>query len=286
MSSVSNSRIIRTGLVAALVVCTMYPLAAADQGFSEIRIAAKDLDSKEVFAEIAPGETLELVEGSTVRLILSASKGGRTIYPPVEFTEERQGGGGVRITKARVENSNATVHVVPVRNQRGRRIETLRYSIQSDERVPRNLWRGSFRIAVVTLEDMPPIVDPGLGASWVDRMTNLLYRAILLRDPDPGAASTRQAIDSRGYLGVIEQAESIANSEESRIRIYQSGDVTNERRLIALYEHLLGLKSGDIDRADWDHDLRRLGAGQVADVVSEMVRSERFRDLHSIRLRR
>lgn len=285
MSNVSNSWI-RAGLVAALFVSTMDPLAAADEGFGEIRIAAKDLNSQEVVAEIAPGETLELVEGSTVRLILSASKGGRTIYPPVEITEDRQGGGGVRITKTRVENSNATIQVVPVRNQRGRRIETLRYAIQNDQRVPRNLWHGSFRIAVVTLEETTAAVDPGLGASWAGQMTTLLYRAVLLRDPDPDAASTTQAITARGYLGVIEQAESIAGSEESRIRIYQRGDVTNERRLIALYEQLLGLQSSQIDRADWDHDLRRLGSGQIADVVSEMVRSERFRDQHGIRLRR
>ena len=76
---------------------------------------------------------------------------------------------------------------------------------------------------------------------------------------------------------MVRAAEGIARSEESRIRIYENGDVTNERRLISLYRNLLGLDSSDVDRADWSDDLRRLRDGRIGEVVSDMVRSERFR---------
>lgn len=285
-----QKQIFRTALCAVLLALLTLPLAALQygRGYSDIRIHVKDLYSGQTFADIEPGETFTLPEGARVRLIVSARRGNHTIYPRAEIGETRPGGGGVRITKVRVDNSNATVEIVPL-GRGDRRVETLTFRILGDERVPRQLWRGSFRIAVNPFDHgRSPYSPPGRNhgdwnAGWPQEMTRTLYRAILLREPDSQAWGTTQAIAEGGYPAIIRSAEAIARSEESRWRLSRRDDVSSEARLRALYDELLELEPHQIDRTYWYRDLSLVAAGRIEEVVSEMVRSERFRQAHDLR---
>ena len=103
----------------------------------------------------------------------------------------------------------------------------------------------------------------------------MLYQAILLREPDPGAQGTIDSIDRGGYDAVVQAAVGIANSDESRNRIPEQG-VRNEERLSSLYQNLLGLSPDQVDRQQYDLDLRRVSSGRIADVVSRIVQSPTF----------
>lgn len=100
----------------------------------------------------------------------------------------------------------------------------------------------------------------------------MIYLAILLREPDPGAQGTVDSIDRGGYEAAVKAAVGIAESEESRNRVSAS----NEDRLSSLYQNLLGMSPDQVDRAQYDNDLRRMSSGRIADVVSAMVQSTRF----------
>lgn len=110
-----------------------------------------------------------------------------------------------------------------------------------------------------------------------DSLVAALYRGILLRDPDSGAAGARDDIARNGYDAVLRVAPGIANSEESRYRLYDEKSVTNSQRLEALYRELLGLQRADVSREQWDSDLAQLDRGTIAGVVDAMVRSQQFR---------
>lgn len=285
----AQNLIFRAALSAVLLALLTLPLSALQygRGYSDIRIYVKDLHSGQTYADIEPGETFTLPEGARVRLILAARSGGHTIYPRAEIAEARPGGRGVRITKVRVENSNATVEIVPL-GRRDRRVETLTFRILGDDRVPRQLWHGSFRIAVYPFDrGRSPYSPPGRShggwnSAWPQEMTRTLYRAILLREPDPQAWGTTQAIAEGGYPAIVRSAEAIASSEESRWRLHQRDDVSNEARLRALYDELLELEPHEVDRSEWFRDLSLVSSGRIEVVVSEMVRSERFRAVHEL----
>jgi len=104
----------------------------------------------------------------------------------------------------------------------------------------------------------------------------MLYQAILVRDPDPGAQGTVDSIARGGYDALVQAAVGIANSDESRNRLPGQG-VSNEDRLNSLYQNLLGLSPDQVDRQQFSSDLRRMSQGRIADVVSGMVQSDRFR---------
>jgi hypothetical protein len=275
-----NNQIARAALCAALLASLAFPLSADhnEPGDSRIRIQVQDFKSRQVFAYITPGETLTLPERVRVRLVLEARAGRRTIYPLTQIEDSRQGGTGVHVTTIR-EYGDAILETLPLRSRVGNRVETLHYKIVGDERVPRRLWHGSFRIAVSRHGDrLTPYGNRGWDAAWPQEMTRLLYRAILLREPDPGAWGTTQAIAEGGYPAVVRSAEDIAASEESRFRL----EATDEQRLRALYDQLLDLESHEVDRSQWYRDLRLVSSGQIEEVVSEMVRSERFRAVHRV----
>ena len=275
--------------------------AAFAQGINGLQIVVKDVSGKEDIGSVEPGGTVDIEPGGSVRLIMVATgNGGRTIYPVPRFSDPTRG--GIRITRANPENANADLDLSGATGGR----EAISYSIE-DNRIPGNRRRGTFYVRVLDRRRSGGSYGNGYGSgygnnggrnggrygdrygdryngdgNWYgnsrgDEITRSLYQAILLRDPDPGARGTIEAINRGGYDAVVRAAEGIARSEESRIRIYENGDVTNERRLISLYRNLLGLDSSDVDRADWSDDLRRLRDGRIGEVVSDMVRSERFR---------
>ena len=114
-----------------------------------------------------------------------------------------------------------------------------------------------------------------------DAVVTALYRGILLRDPDAGAAGAIDDLARHGYDGVRRVAGNIANSEESRSRMYDNG-VSNVRRLEALYSNLLGWSRADVGRDRWESDLAEIDRGNIAGVVDAIVRSQQFRSRFGI----
>jgi hypothetical protein len=197
---------------------------------------------------------------------LPAGAGRRTLYPATTFSDTSNG--GVTITRSNVENSTADLVLNRGKAAPGR-TETIRYQIQ-ETWVPADLRTGSFRIHIAPASSLSSNVGSGisLGNSTAEQLTRMLYQAILLRDLDTGAAGTVESIANGGYDALVQAAIGIA---------YEQG-TTNEQRLSALYRHLLGLSTSQIDRGQYDNDLRQINTGRIADVVAEIVNSDRFRD--------
>jgi hypothetical protein len=270
-------RITSRTLLALLLVLAVVPLAAQDNkpNIGRVLIEVKDIDSKEIIASVEPGGTITLPSGSRVRLIMTAlptGRSGRTLYPAATFSDTSNG--GVTITRSNVENSTADLVLNRGKAAPGR-TETIRYQI-NETWVPSHLRTGSFRIHIAPASTVEGS-NISLGNSSAEQLTRMLYQAILLRDPDPGAAGTIESIANGGYNALVQAAIGIANSEESRVRLYEQG-TTNEQRLAALYRHLLGLNTSQIDRGQYNDDLQDLNNGRLAVVVAEIVNSDRFRD--------
>ncbi len=241
------------------------------------QIQVKDVESGEIIETVGPGGTITLSEGDEVRLIMSVEAKGRTYYPQTEYWEGQPNGGAVKITRASVENANATIEAVA-----GGRSENIGYRILEEVR---GRLEGSVTIRVEAEEEEAPARGSqggGYSNDWAWEITNTLYQAILMRDMDEqGGRGYADRIRRGGYSTVVQIAQEMARSEESRIRIYDR-QVTNRQRLEALYENLLDLSSDDVDEEDWAQDLRRLNDGRIADVVGDMVRSARFREVQDL----
>lgn len=273
-------RIATRTLLTLILVLALVPLASAQSSkpnIGQVVIVVKDIDSKEEIGSVEPGGTITLPAGSHVRLIMTALPTGNArgpLYPDTKFSDTSNG--GVTITRSHVENS--TADLVLNRSKAASRTETIRYEI-TDSWVPAHLRTGSFRIHIAPASASTGNLRSGiaLGSSRADELTRMLYQAILLRDPDSGAAGTIESIANGGYDALVKAAVGMANSEESRIRLSDQG-TTNEQRLAALYRHLLGLSTSQLDRSEYEANLRRLNEGRIAEVVSDFVNSSRFRD--------
>ena len=261
-----------SGLVALLT-----PVVATAQ-----LIEVKDLESGDIVETLEPGDSLTLEPGDEIRLIMSVEARGRTRYPQTEYWEGQPGGGCARITNANVENANVTIHA----GGGNCRAEQIGFRILED--VPGEL-EGYVTIRVEEddeeewddEEDSAPSRD-NYGRDWATDITAALYQGILLREMDSsGGRDYSNRIRRGGYLAVVQIAQEIARSEESRVDIYERG-VTNRQRLSALYEHLLDLDTEEVDDDAWSDDLRRINEGRLSDLVGDMVRSRRFRELHEL----
>lgn len=267
--------------------------------WSELRLVVKDLDSGEEMGSIEPYGRVRLPEKAKVRLIMSAYVPGndKPIYPETVYSEGEPGRGGFRITKASRENANVTLQLVEIKEAHGQRSERVSWQIL-DDRVPSKKQSGSFVIDVVAdaphhgqeaSEGRPgrdggPNGRPPSGTlTRQAQMTRVLYRAILMREPDEGAQGFTDRIARDGYEGLVRAAIGIAESNESRIQLYQDRpDLTPEQRLRTLYRELLGMDDPERSSRDaWEEDLRRVRDRKIAPVVEEMVRSRKFRELYS-----
>lgn len=287
----------RTFLPVALVAALLVPVARTAEAQSNnkpnvgaVQVVVRDIASKQDIGVVEPGGTISLPDGARVRLIMSALPTGSArgpVYPATTFSDSNGNRGGVRITRSNAENSTADLELVSGKNTA--RTETVRYQI-TDTWVPANLRTGSFTIRVEPGSGSGALSQPissGSGAWTSDRardLTRVLYQGILMRDPDTGAQGTIDSIRNGGYDALINAAVAIANSNESRMAISGRG-VSNDLRLETFYKNLLGLSRDQVDRAQWDADLRRLNDGHIADVVESIVRSERFRTRHNLGVR-
>jgi hypothetical protein len=281
-------RIVNRTLLPALLAALIGPLVAqpAEAQSSRraevdsVQILVRDVETREVLGTVDPGGTITLPEGAHVRINLQAIPRGsyrNPLYPATEFTDLNRT--GVRITRSREENAAADLDILPMRNPN--RTQRIEYNI-TETWVPASLRTGTFSIRVVP--------EGGQSTSYLSsararNLTERLYEAILLREPDANANSTIRAIQRGGYEALVDAAVDLANSDESRIQVYERENVCNQQRLLALYRNLLGLSASQISRTQWDADLRRLERGEIAQVVENLVRSERFRDRYDIVVR-
>lgn len=284
----SLHRILLPAALAALLVPILAVPGAAQSSripnIGAVEIVVRDIGTKRDVATVHDGETLSLPEGMWVRLIMTARPAGSArgpYYPETEFSDLSQG--GVRIVRSNEENSTADLEVVnPYRNRNRERVETIRYQI-NESWVPSNLRTGSFQIAVGPADSEVDVLK-GWNAEQARELTRVLYRGILMREPDAGASSTVSAIQRGGYDALVRAAVSIADSDESRIRVYDKQGVCNEQRLLALYKNFLGVSSDQINRRQWDADLRRMREGEIGQVVESLLQSDRFRSRYNVTL--
>jgi hypothetical protein len=289
------SRTIASAAVVALLCPMMARPAHAQRSVSRhdvegIQILVRAIDDKTDGTRIEPGGTVSVAEGARVRVNVEAVlNGSRTpMYPVTEFTDLDRG--GVRITRGNAANAAVDLEVISKRNPN--RIQRIGYRIV-DNRVPANMRTGSFNIQVVAPNTIGSNDQqgsgygrPGYGGNgWSnDRardLTRALYQGILMREPDPSASGTTDAIRNGGYNALINEAVNIANSKESRFEI-PSRRVPYEQRLEAMYQSLLGLSPQQADPGTWRSDLRMLSEGQIARVVEGIVRSDRFRSRYGL----
>lgn len=278
------------GLFAVLLLLS--PLAAFAQArsfaqgpYQDVEIQVKDLDSDRVIATVVPGGTITLREGQRVRLIMAADHPGQRglVYPETEFTETDPGRGWVRVTKTNVDNANATLRIVrPSGTTRGR-TETLHYRIVENIGMPDSLREGTINVRVEPTSAAGTTPTSAATRQQARDLTNKLYQAILMRNVDEtGARTFVDSIAKGGYPALIQAAERIADSDESRIGVYERDGVCNQQRLLSMYKNLLGLSASQIDREQWEEDLKRMNAGDIDAVVAGMVRSPRFQQLHNL----
>lgn len=285
---------------AAAVVALLCPLFAEAQSnnrpnIGSVQILIREIGTRTEIARVDPGETVTLPEGARVRINMMALPTGSArgpLYPATEFTDT--GKGGTRIARANQENAAADLEVVASKNFN--RVETIRYRITEDW-VPANLRTGSFNIRVSGDSSVPGSstggwsntgTPGGTTGNWGDQasqLTQVLYQGILMREADTGSAGTTDTIRRDGFEGLVRAAVGIANSEESRTRIYQDLKVSNEQRLNALYKNLLGLDASQVSQTQRTSDLIRLNNGEIAGVVEDLLRSDRFRSRYAVAVR-
>lgn len=276
--------------VLTVLLCALAAVPADAQSsrradIDTVRIQVRDLATREELETVEAGGTITLPEGARVRINMQAVPdvaSRNPLYPATEFTDVNRT--GVRITRASEENAAADLEILPMRNPS--RIQTIRYRI-TDTWVPAGLRTGSFSIRVV-----PEGGSQGGSSNsgyWSGErardLTRTLYRAILMREPDRDASGTIRAIQRGGYEALVDAAVNLAGSDESRIQVYERENVCNQQRLLALYKNLLGLSATQINRSQWDADLRRLERGDIAQVVEGLLRSDRFRSRYDITAR-
>ena len=273
----------RTFLPALLAAALLCPLAVRQaQAQSErpwppiagVQIVVRDLATQQDIGTAEPGGTISVPAGSQVRLIAAAVPAGNrpSFYPAATFSDQSRG--GLRFTRSRPENGTADVQVGTTKGYN--RNQAVGYQIR-DDWVPASLRSGTIYLQVVPATAAPESVGSSLtGSARAQELTRMLYRAILMRDPDPGAQGTVDSIARGGYDALVQAAVGIANSDESRNRLPGQG-VSNEDRLNSLYQNLLALSPDQVDRQQFSSDLRRINNGRIADVVSGMVQSDRFR---------
>jgi hypothetical protein len=270
--------------VAFAALFAAQPVAAQDT-VNTVRIAIVDPSSGDELAVLSPGQEITLMPGEEVLV--------RTFEPVASRRSDRRPlassfGFGPNATPLQVVSSDAARGEALIRLNDATAGERLHIGYKladrltlanSDMQLGRILVRvgGPGSSSVTGASSVGMGTDLGQLSHPIDRVVAALYRGILLRDPDPGATGAREDLARHGYDAVRRIAGNIANSEESRTRLYDNG-VTNARRLDALYSSLLGWSRSQVGNDRWESDLAELNRGNIAGVVDAIVRSQQFHD--------
>jgi hypothetical protein len=263
--------------VAALLLASWGAAELAAQPARELRILVIG-DNREDLGYVNPGQVLNLAPGARVRLRMQAVYGGNRSerYPSTRFTEGK-GSDAVYISGGDQEIGNARLEVA---TRPRNREEVIRYQIlDRDLNIPRDLMSGSITVRVDGNAANPGTPGDPQPSGQDAELVRALYRGILMRDPDAsGASNALDKLRREGRSAVADIARSLAESEEGRRGVYDRTGVSQQQRLNAIYENLLGLAAGDVDREQYTEDLERMSRGNLVAVVDGIVRSERFRD--------
>ena len=257
------------------------PSEAQEPRIIELRVWVQDMHTKEDREFIPPGSTLQLEVGDKVRLRIQAIPQGeynRPRYPSARWTPA---GSQQEVRFSEFDERVGTVVVEALRYAPNVRTG-VRFQLLDQMNLVRGVNpNGNLLIEVSQGRGGGPPGNPGPPppsyASQGEDVTRALYRGILMREAEPRSVTERgRDIDRGGFDAVLRHAQDIADSRESRIDLYSRG-TTNEQRLLALYDNLMGQSGRQIETRYWDANLLRLSRGDVAGVVTWMIRSEAFR---------
>lgn len=234
---------------------------------------------------VGPGEGFRIQPGQ--RLVIRAVGNARTnerMFPEVRYFVVA---GADSIALADARQKMGTVAVDALSSSRGQNAvigyqilgNTVLDGVARDGRLEVQVDGpgGNSRIGALGTSAWPG----DFNRNTANTMVRDLYRGILLREPDDSAVSWLDRIERGGYLGLVEVAQAIAVSEESRVDVYQRAG-SNEQRLAALYRHLLGREPSQVARSAWDRGLQLLSDRHYSELVTELLGQPEFFDRYRL----
>ena len=240
----------------------------------DIRVAVWTPREHSESALLGDGQTLRLEQGQTVILRVVApdktNPASERVYLAARYSVER---GDDRVSLHDADIQKGWVELTASQGARGRREPVVvRWELAEHVLLENaGLARGSIRVEV----------EPG-PYRYGEEAVAELYRGILLREPGPGARDWTERVSRGGYEDLLAVAQAIAESRESEIDVYTRG-ACNQQRLLALYRHLLGVEPAAVDQRRWRAELDRMGRGDIAGVVLDIIRSAAYRERHDRR---
>lgn len=265
-----------------------------DVAVQAVQVAVTDLGTGRELGELDFGDTLVLETGQRVRLrvvAVPATRSRALRYPSASFELLS---GARRVSMIDVDEIEGSAVVEGVRTDDPARSDSttlIEIELMDAPDLRDRMRKGTLTVQVtddrnlvdddnLTYDPLAPPVDQNDVVA--ERIVDGLYRAILLRTAEPAALENRSEDVARlGMQGVTQMAREIALSAESRTGVYDRG-VTNAQRVEALYRHLLGLDLSDVSVTQYREDVRRVEAGDLADLVVEMVSSGEFQEQYDI----
>jgi len=241
------------------------------QRIQDIRVAVWTPREHSESALLSDGQTLRLEQGQTVILrVVAPAKSNpvpERVYLAARYGVER---GDDRVSLQAVDIQKGWVELTAREGRWDRRDPVVvRWELAENVLLAEpGLARGAIRVEI----------EPG-PFRYGEEAVAELYRGILLREPDAGARGWVERVSRGGYEELLAAAQAIAESRESEIEVYARG-ACNQQRLLALYRQLLGVESAAVDQSRWRADLDRMGRGDVAGVVLDLVRSAAYRERH------
>ena len=247
---------------------------------------AIELDNRSVDPLIiGPGEGFRILPGQRLEIRAVGNPGSNDrIYPYVRYYIA-DGGGSIVLTDAHPQKGTVAVEA--------RSASRGQHAVIGYQILENTILDGIAREGRLEVQVDGPNLQPatgtlgayGLPQDFDNRTSAILvrdlYRGILLREPDQAATSWSDRIDRDGYNGLIEVAQAIAVSPESRNDVYQRG-IRDEQRLAALYRHLLGFEQSRISTSAWERGLQMLANHQVPELVTELLRQGEFFDRYNL----
>ena len=244
------------------------------QRIQDIRVAVWTPREHSESALLSDGQTLRLEQGQTVILRVVApdksNPANERVYLAARYSVDR---GDDRVSLHDADIQKGWVELTALEGRRDRRDPVVvrwelaeRVSLEEPE-----LARGSIRVEV---EPRP--------YRYGEEAVAELYRGILLREPGPGERTWVERVSRGGFEELLKVAQAIAESRESEIDVYARG-ACNQQRLLALHRHLLGVEAAALDQNRWRAELDRMGRGDIAGVVLDIVRSAAYRERHDLR---